>query len=145
MKKNLIIALVVLMIIAITALFSAHYFMKKNYNREVLQELPYNDYVFKVYKEESRYSYGSGHKVLSLYRKNKLIDEKTYGNHPLRIGSINSGIVKIIIPITFYEANDVEYIKRWCDKNKKIGAYQIEYGFFYDSATSSDKFLYPHN
>lgn len=147
MKKNKIIVLIALLIsILVLITFFVHYSYEKKYQkREMLQEMSRDNYILRVYKEDSKNSYGSGHKVLYLYNEGNLVEKKEYGNHPLIIKSIDNGVVRVVIPITFYEKNDVEYIKGWCAKNQEIGLYKIDYDFFYDPATSTDQFVYPHN
>ncbi|MFA5184743.1 MAG: hypothetical protein WC456_04445 [Patescibacteria group bacterium] len=147
MKRNKIIWFITLLILGLLffVLLVLNFLSKSTLTGEILQEVHHKNYALRIYKEGSGYSFGSGHKILVLYDGDKLVEKKIYGNHPIRIESISNDVVKIIIPITFYEKNDVEYIKGWCDKNKKIGSYIIDYNFFYDPATSTDKFLYPRN
>lgn len=147
-EKIIIISLGVVGIIALIIVFTflnlRRDYIGDDLGRESMQELFIDDNEFKVFEVESESSFTSGHKVVSLYDKNgKIIDELVYGEHPLILESIRDNKLQVLIPITFYEKNDIEYINSWIEKNKKIGEYSIEYHIFNDFATSTDDFKYP--
>ncbi|MGB0757457.1 MAG: VanZ family protein [Patescibacteria group bacterium] len=146
-KSKIIITGIVVGIVVVTtvALIKAgDYLLYGNLDREQLQEVIHQDRVFRVFDEEPPTSFNSGHKVLSLYsNKGKLLDEVKYGDHPLIIELINENTIHLLIPITFYERDNIEDINSRIDRNNSIGDYGIEHRIFEDPATSTKDFKYP--
>ena len=83
-----------------------------------------NIILFIVYKE-SGYIFGSGHKYLILFSKNKmLLDIRKFGEFPISVQNISEN--EIVLKIKGYDSNK-EYIDTWIRKNRKIWRYKIIY------------------
>lgn len=83
-----------------------------------------NIILFIVYKE-SGYIFGSGHKYLIMFSKNKLLlGICKYGEFPISVQNISEN--EIVLKIKGYDSNK-EYIYTWIRKNRKIWRYKIGY------------------
>lgn len=115
-----------------------------NQNDVVLEEYTYQGQVFRISERESVASFGSPHKVLSLYGiEGDFLDEAVFGDHSIRIESVQDDTLTLLIPVTFYDKGGEDYIQSWLDKNTHIGEFKIEYQVFKDPATSTADFQYP--
>ena len=79
--------------------------------------------IFLVYKEP-RYSFGSGHKYLYVFSKNKLLlGMCKFGEFPLTIKELSKN--KIFLKVNNF--SNIDYVVSWEKKNKKIWKYEIVY------------------
>lgn len=97
---------------------------KNNSNEYTYERIEKDGLIFLLIYKDSSFSFGSGHKYLYIFSKNKiLLGRCKFGELPLTIKEITED--KLFIDIN--SSSNIDYQNIWKKRNKRIWKYKIVY------------------
>lgn len=98
--------------------------LSRESDEKTFEKIEENGVIFFLVYKDSMFSFGSGHKYLYVFSKNKLFLGKCkFGEFPLTIKDVSKK--EIFLEINNF--SNMDYAESWKKKNKRIWKYKIIY------------------